>query len=73
MFFNFVLIFGLWDGECHLAKMVMVVAIGLSNFKDSPEEYETIKRESICLTENLCSSILISPALAFLMCPSFPE
>jgi len=73
MFFYFVLIFGLWDGECHFAKMVMIAAIGLSNFKDSPEKYQTVKRESVCLTENIYFSILMSLALAYLMSPSFPE
>lgn len=48
MFFNFALIFGLLDGEWDHAKMVMIVAIGLSYFEDSPEEYEPTKRELIC-------------------------
>lgn len=62
----------LWDGEYHPAKMVMVVAMGLSYLKDSPE-YEIIKRESICLRGNIYSSVRLSPALAFLMFPSFLE
>lgn len=73
MFFNFALIFGLLDGECDHAKMVMIVAIGLSYFEDSPEEYEPTKRELICFTENVYSSILIGPPLPFLICPSFSE
>lgn len=43
----------LLDGECDHAKIVVVVAIGLSYFKDSPEEYEPTKRELICFTENV--------------------
>lgn len=73
MFFNFALIFGLLDGEWDHAKMVMIVAIGLSYFEDSPEEYEPTKRELICFIENVYSSILIGPPLPFLICPSFSE
>lgn len=64
----------LLDGECHYAKMVMIVVIEVPYFKESPEEYEFTKRELICFIENEYSSILISPPLTFLiMCPSFSE
>lgn len=49
MVFNIVLIFGLWDGECHLAKTVTVAAIGLSKSKDSPEENQYILQKMYIL------------------------
>lgn len=58
----------LLDEECdHDAEMVMIVAIGLSYFKDSSENYEPTKRELMCFTENIYFSILIGPPLTFLI------